>query len=439
MAPLAGYAGSRGMGGPSPPWFGLLETHPCRIVHNEWMMSSKAAAANPSPRAAGLLVVTVDRLPAWMLSAFGATWVSTPAFDGLAAAGVAFDRLIATGVDPGATLADLTRHGRVWEAARAGGWPAVIVTDDPRLPERPHGVDLIGVPAVPTDRPAEDDADTNLGRLFARACDVVAAGRHRLVWCHAGSLGVAWDAPCSYREAYVDPEDPPPPSGAAVPSFAVDAHTDPDVVMGCRQAFAGQLTLFDACLGGLVAAVRGSGPAWAVAVVGLRGMPLGLHGHVGAAAPVDARGRPFSEWVHVPAIIVAADGAMAGQRYGGLVTPADVGATLVDLAAPAATSPAVGPHDGGRSLKGLFADWSHEPRDRVIVAAGAERAVVTHGWHLVAGRSPEGERVVRLFAKPDDFFELSDVADRCPAVADELAAALEPGAATFGQEARAGR
>jgi hypothetical protein len=32
--------------------------------------------------------------------------------------------------------------------------------------------------------------------------------------------------------------------------------------------------------------------------------------------------------------------------------------------------------------------------------------------------------VGRLFAKPDDFFELSDVADRCRAVADELAAAL---------------
>lgn len=393
-------------------------------MHNGWVASSPTDFASVVPRPGGLLVVTVDRLPAWMLSTWGATWVSTPAFDGLAAAGITLDRLIATGVDPRATLADLMHHGRVWEAARARGWPAVIVTDDLRLPERPPGVDVVEVPAVPTDQPAEDDSATNLGRLFARACDVVATGRHKLVWCHAGSLGVAWDAPLGLREAYADPEDPPPPSGAAVPSFAVDAETDPDVVMGCRQAFAGQLTLLDACLGTLVAAVRMLEPAWAIAVVGLRGMPLGLHGHVGPLAAADTSGRPFSEWVHLPAIVASADGAMAGQRFGGLTTPADVGATLVDLAASPSGACASASRDDGRSLTGLFVDWSHEPRDRVIVAAGEERAIVTDEWHLVVGRSPEGERVGRLFAKPDDFFELSDVADRCRAVADELAAAL---------------
>jgi hypothetical protein len=394
-------------------------------MHNGCVASSPTDFASVVPRAAGLLVVTVDRLPAWMLSTWGATWVSTPAFDGLAAAGITLDRLIATGVDPRATLADLTHDGRVWEAARARGWPAVIVTDDLRMPERPQGVDVVEVPATPADRPAEDDAATNLGRLFARACEVAAAGRHRLVWCHAGSLGVAWDAPPGHREAYVDPEDPPPPSGAAVPSFAVDAETDPDAVMGCRQAFAGQLTLLDACLGPLFAAVRGLEPAWAIAVVGLRGMPLGLHGHVGLRAAADTGGRPFGEWVHLPAIIAAADGAMAGQRFGGLVTPSDVGATLVDLVASPAAACAAAPRDDGRSLTGLFVDWSHQRRDRVIIAAGDERAIATDEWHVVVGRSPEGERVVRLFAKPDDFFELSDVADRCPAVAENLAAALE--------------
>jgi len=358
-----------------------------------------------------------------MLSTWGATWVSTPAFDGLAAAGVTLDRLIATAVDPRATLADLAQHGRVWEAARARGWPAVLVTDDPRLPERPHGVDIVEVPAASTDQPAEDDSATNLGRLFAQACDVVAAGRHKLVWIHAGSLGVAWDAPSIHREGYVDPEDPPPPSGAAVPLFAVGRETDPDIVMGCRQAFAGQLTLLDACLGTLLAAVRAIEPAWAVAVVGLRGMPLGLHGHVGAVAS-DTHGRPYGEWVHLPAIVAAADGAMAGQRFGGLVTPADVGATLVDLASAEPAARSLVGRDDRRSLIGLFADWSHEPRDRVIVTATDERAIVTDDWHLVVGRSPEGERTVRLFAKPDDFFELSDVADRCPAVAEELAATL---------------
>ncbi|MEI6240183.1 MAG: hypothetical protein WCR51_07325 [Planctomycetia bacterium] len=380
------------------------------------------------PRAApagGLVVVTADRLPAWMLSSYGATWVSTPAFDRLAAAGITLDRLIATSVDPRCTLADLAAHGRLWTAASEAGWAAAIVTDDLRLPDRPTGVDIVEVPGSPGDTPAEDPAATHLARLFARAQEVVVAGRHRLVWCHAGSLGATWDAPLSSREAYADPEDPPLPTGAKVPNVVVTADTDPDAIMGYRQVFAGQLTLFDAGLGGLVDAVRAVWPTWAIAVVGLRGMPLGLHGHVGCAMPDDASGKPYGEWVHLPAILVAADGRMAGQRYGGLVTPADVGATLVDLASAADRPAAAAPRDA-RSLTGLFVDWRHEPRDRVIVSAGDATAIVTKGWHLVAERAADGTQVARLFAKPDDFFELSDVADRCPAVAEELLAATVP-------------
>lgn len=385
------------------------------------------SVAAPQPAAAGgLLIVTVDRLPAWMLSSYGATWVSTPTCDRLAVAGITLDRLVATGVEPRATLADLAAHGRLWAAAREAGWAAALVTDDPLLPERPAGVELVTVPAVPATTPAADAAATNLARLFSRAQEVVAAGCQRLVWCHAGSLGVAWDAPLSFREAYVDPEDPPPPAGASVPDVAVTPDTDPDTIMGHRQAFAGQLTLFDACLNALVDAVHTMQPAWAIAVIGLRGMPLGLHGQIGCPAADDGRGKPYGEWVHLPAILVAADGRMAGQRFGGLVTPADVGATLLDLAGLAIAGTPTTPSDA-RSLIGLFNAWRYEPRDRMIVATGEATAIVTRGWHLIAERGANGGQVTRLFAKPDDFFELSDVADRCPAVAEELLAALAVG------------
>ena len=62
----------------------------------------------------GLLVVTIDRLPAWMLPAWGATWVSAPAIDGLAARGLVFDRLLATSLDPRDTSRDLAAAGAVW-------------------------------------------------------------------------------------------------------------------------------------------------------------------------------------------------------------------------------------------------------------------------------------------------------------------------------------
>jgi len=223
------------------------------------------------------------------------------------------------------------------------------------------------VPAVAATMPADAAAETSLARLFATAADAVASPgpvAPRLLWCHATSLGTVWDAPLLYRERYVDPEDPPPPAGAALPAFAVDAATDPDLVMGVRQVMAGQLTLLDECLGRLVAAVGEREPAWTILVAGVRGLPLGLHGRVGTAPLL-----PYGELVQLPAVLVDHRGRMAAQRYGGLLIAADLGATLGELIpGPSTTAeslPACDPRQG-RSLTPLLDRWQGPDRDRVI-------------------------------------------------------------------------
>lgn len=383
------------------------------------MESSTSPAAEPAPR--GLLVLTIDRLPAWMLPAWGATWVSMPNLDAVAARGIAFDRLLATSLDPRDTLAALAADGGLWREAAAAGWPAAIVADDASLPEAVPGVKRIEVPAAAVAGTAVGDDDTNAARLCARARDVIAAGGHRLVWCHMSGLAVAWDAPDAFREGYVDPDDPPPPPGARVPHFTVGEDTDPDLVVGIRQVFAGQLTLLDRCLGQVFDAAAAAG--WAVLLAGVRGMPLGLHGEVGCGQGNPPGGFAYGEWAHLPAIFVDAAGRMAGQRYAGLVVPAEIGGLLFDVVAGRRRSPHLMP----ARLAGLFDSWSAPVRDRVIIEAGEQAAIVTDGWHLVALRPHGGdERPARLFAKPDDYFELSDVANRCAAVADELGRALAP-------------
>ena len=169
----------------------------------------------------------------------------------------------------------------------------------------------------------------------------------------------------------------------------------------------------------------------AVLVAGVRGMPLGLHGLVGPG-PLP----PYGELVHLPAILVDPHGRMAAQRYGGLVAPLDLGATLVDLEAGACRpAEATAPQDG-RSLAGLFDTWSAAARDRILIRGEAGGAVVTPGWQLVVPLPAAGPRpAARLFHKPDDFFELCDVADRCPAVAEELQGIW--GVLESGDEARA--
>lgn len=364
---------------------------------------------------ASLLVVTIDRLPAWLLPAYGSTWVSMPAVDALAGRGVVFDALLATGADPTATAAELL-GGPGLPLLEAAG-PAVVVTDAADVAGVLGGFDVRLVEPAPAGRLAADDSGTNLVRLLDAASEALVAGRHRLVWCHAGSLGVAWDAPESFRDAYLDPDDPPPPPGAVVPDLAVSDATDPDLLVAIRHVFAGQLTLLDRRLARLFAATP---PEAAVLLAGVRGMPLGLHGRVGPG-PMP----PFSELVRLPAVLVDPQGRMAGQRHGGLVMPADLGATLLAMAGrgePAADRPWL-----GRSLAGLMVDWTVLPRDRVIVTTADGTAVVTPAWQMVLPATPGAEP--RLFAKPDDTFELCDVANRCPAAADELRAVMEAVAA----------
>jgi len=413
-------------------------------------------------RPAGLLVVTIDRIPAWMLAACGATWVATPSLDGLAARGVVFDRVITPSPDAGATLRDLmaaapSDGASLLAASAAAGWRPVFVTDDAAVaaevtagePRLFAAVRL--VEAVPKEKVEEDDTQTNIARLVDAAVDVIATGEHRMVWCHVGSLGVAWDAPERHRDRYIDPEDPPPPSGAGVPGFPVDADTDPDLVVGIRQVFAGQITLLDSQLGRLFAAVRAGKAAvagdWSVLVVGVRGLPLGLHGWVG----IGGRQLPFGELVHVPAILADAAGRMAAQRYGGLVVPADLAATLADMVTlgmargtgsspqASAAEPTIDPAEPwkGVSLASLFERWSPPIRDRVIVAGPDGVAIVTPAWHgvLPGGASDEttGAAGLSLFAKPDDYFEQANVADRCHGTAERLA---EVASQALGQDPR---
>jgi len=374
-------------------------------------------SAAPVPDAP-LLIVAVDRLPAWILSAYGATWTAQPALDAVAARGLVFDRVVTTTDDARRALADLLGPLR-------GLRPAVLVTDAGSGPPDWDG-EVRTVPVRSDGGLEDDEATTNLGRLFAAAEAVVArepwAGGRRLLVVEATSLGLSWDAPEMFRQAYVDPDDPPPPPGGFVPDFQADADTDPDLLVGIRHAFAGQLTLFDRCLGRLLAAAHAGAPGLGVLVVGLRGLGLGLHGRVGPGPLA-----PYGEIVHVPAILVEAGGRMAGQRYGGLATPGDLGETLASLTGVLASGSPGGPGGDepwrGRSVAGLFERWEAPARDRVITAGVAGVAVTTLDWHAVR---PAGTAAPpRLHAKPDDFFELCDVADRSPDVAAELGGLLE--------------
>jgi arylsulfatase A-like enzyme len=368
------------------------------------------------PAPSRLLVIAIDRLPAWILPPYGATWVAMPTLTALSGRGLVFDRVLATTDDAQATLSDLI-------GGLAG---AHVVTDAPWLmtATQADGVALPAamqiVEAVPKAAVEAEPEATSLARLCAAAADAVARGSQRIV-VHAAALGIAWDAPEDFVAAYQDPDDPPPPPGAAVPDFVATADTDPDLLVGIRHVFAAQLTLLDRCLAALLDAA-GDGP-WTVLVVGLRGIGLGLHGRVGAGDMP-----PYGELIHLPAILVDARGRMAAQRFGGLVTPADLAATVRELVEGSAMADVPREPWQGVSLARLLDEWSPAGRDRVVTTTRGGAAIVTRGWQAIAPAAPTADATaapaVRLYAKPDDFFELCDVADRCPHEVEELGSLL---------------
>jgi len=400
-------------------------------------MTNDSTEPSPLPVRPPVLLVAVDRLPAWILPVYGSAWVAMPALDTLAAQGLVLDRMIVPGDDPHRTLAELLGGGPRWfdglpARLAASGGATALVTDDATLAgPRPTGsdgaggIDLHHVALQPADEPAADEHGTHVARLCDAASSVIERRQHDLVILHVSSLGHIWDAPAAFRDAYVEPEDPPAYPLTVVPDFETDADTDPDQLVAIRQAFAGQLTLLDRCLGTVLAAAasRPLGPG-TVLLAGLRGMPLGLHGRVGTSTAV-----PFGELVHGPAILVDHRGRMAAQRFGGLVVPADLGATLEDLLglAPVGPGPVNPPAWAGTSLEPLLDRWQPRHRDRVVVTTPHGTAIVTDDWHALTRPESLHERPM-VFAKPDDYFELADVASRCPEQADRfgrlLAAAM---------------
>jgi arylsulfatase A-like enzyme len=115
------------------------------------------------------------------------------------------------------------------------------------------------------------------------------------------------------------------------------------------------------------------------------GLPLGEHGVIGNDAP-----QPFSEWAHIPLILVQPGRAHAGRRIIDLTAPEDLPAIL-----------------RGESVA----------RDHVISRCGHHLAIRTRSHTLL--RSADQ---ARLYRRPDDRFEVNDVARMHGDICEQLLA-----------------
>lgn len=381
-------------------------------------------------RAMNAICFIFDCLHAGYLGAYGNTWINTPALDRLAAESFLFDQAL---ID----TPELTRLYRsYWQGRHAlcseatsnapslpailgkAGQKAILLTDEPLVAEHPLACDFEQVVFIEPPKQlgtAAEIEQTHLARCFLHAIDLLeqmeSSDKPILLWCHFAGLGLTWDAPLRFREAYCEEGDPPPPESPEVPHCILTPNSDPDEILGLTQAYCGQIALLDACFD-VFWEYFSSSPFRQNALLSLagsRGFPLGEHGWIG---PND--GPLFGETVQVPWMLHLPDGLGASARCQAMVEPSDIWATLLDaiqaIARPNSPS--------GQSVFPLIRQEIAAIRDRVCMMAGDRRAIRTAAWHYSTAESPA------LYSKPDDRWEANNVITRCHDVGNQLQIAL---------------
>ena len=377
-----------------------------------------------------VICLVIDRLHAGYLGAYGNTWVETPSLDRLAAEAFLFDQFLIDTPELDQLYRSYWQGRHVFRGQdgaddlrptlptllRQAGLTPTLLTDEPKVAHHELAQQFDGVVEIDPPYAVElaDSMDrTHLAEFFARTVDwLESADGPFFLWCHAQGLGGGWDAPLEFRARYSDVDDPQPRDSAAVPCRILEDNYDPDELLVISQAYAGQVSLLDTCVGGLLEFLQAGSPGEETLLILLssRGFPLGEHRLVGSC------GQALNgELVQVPLMIRFPDRLGAAARTQSLTHPPDLWATVLDYVG----NKNAGPPEA-ESLIPTITGETTLSRDRLTVAGPrGQKAIRTPAWYLYDGPHPE------LYGKPDDRWEVNNVADRYPGLVDSLRQALK--------------
>jgi arylsulfatase A-like enzyme len=268
-----------------------------------------------------------------------------------------------------------------------------------------------------------------LGTLKGFAAQAIrAVERHHeecqaILWIGGPSLAPPWKLPKSVLAAYADEEadaeEQPVP--LADPDVGL-APVDLDELDRLHAAYAGVISYFDTQLGRVLDHLRKKKriEEYVVCVTASSGLPLGEHSMTGMV-----RGWMHEETAHIPLIVRLPGAERPGERVSALTQPTDLMPTFQEILGVHV------PATRGRSLAGLV-----RAEDGFIrpYAVSGLRVGASEEWLL---RTPElalllpistldGDppRQPQLYAKPDDRWEVNDLAPRHEEYVQELGKTL---------------
>jgi arylsulfatase A-like enzyme len=404
-------------------------------------------------------VIAVDGLRASALGAYGNTSFATPALDQFAAESFLLDCCYA----PACDLSNLYRA--LWQSKHplrrsdpgvpdsslpgiltASGYETVLVSDEPAEFANDWGMRFgryVRVTSLQgeTECRARELSHTSLARLLAAVCDEIQSPSSppvrdlarsappRLIWVHSRGMYGPWDAPLELQETLLDESDPAPLETTAPPDIELSSSSDPDIAFRYHCAYAAQVMVLDACWAALMEtlATVEDATSWLVVLMGVRGFPLSEHLRIGG---IDQR--LYADQLHVPCLLRFPNRLGALVRSHAFTSHLDLLPTIVDFnsnrteAMPASID--------GTSVLPLIADAKPPQRDWLLsTSVAGSSALRTPNWCLRRDSLVRPENfdcadapaLAELFVRPDDRWEMNDVAKLCPDVVEKLTGALD--------------
>lgn len=407
-------------------------------------LHSKPSIEPSPPRNA--IVMVIDRFPANQITAYGNTYFETENLNRLAAESLLFEQVITPSAGLETAYESLLANVSWMEEAKRADVKTSFVTDDASLADHPQFDifdEVMSIDFRPSRSLAKSEAATEMAQFFAAANRWLAkafspksesADQRKIVWLHCRGLSSAWDAPYSLRKMLADEDDPAPPKFWDSPKGHVDSnHDDPDTLLGFQQAVAAQVAMLDSFLGIILDQLDGPEFAnTAFCLLSTRGYPLGEHGTVGGVSESDFstddssdakldhfNGQCFGESVHVPLLIRFSGSKFSDQtrmvRSHCLIEPKEA-------------LPAIGHFVSGEDaaldawMERFVYSLPNREREYVVSEYEDDVAVQTHAWKLILQKST-GQ--TRLYAKPDDRWEVNDVSRRCPQIVESMMRLLQ--------------
>ncbi|MEZ6104739.1 MAG: hypothetical protein R3B96_01150 [Pirellulaceae bacterium] len=366
-----------------------------------------SSAIHKPPAATPTLVISIDGLNASFLGPYGNTWFPTPCFNRLAAQSLMLEAAFTHELDPASFLYQTWSQ---WRQQLPEMGIALASDSDPVL-----NADWPGdwVPAnldvsVRASRIASRLERTHAARVAQKSlawlADQPSGGVN---WLHWSGLVGPWDAPRELRAALCDEDGPDSTDWTCAEDASAALSTAEEIDdwrFQLQTTYAAQVQCWDYALALVMDELqpRLASHELQLVVLAPRGFCVGTHGSCGDFESL------WDEVWQVPVFIVQGE-QVAATRSQRLSSLSELGLVLAETQMPAS----LWRDDSWLCCRNRIDVPGPE---RLAIQSQSTQAIKTREWTLRCPRRGGPE----LYVRPDDRFQVNDVADRVPEVVVEL-------------------